>query len=407
MVIKSMNKKFKKGFSLFEAFVVMLIVSIFVVLMANTVAHRPKDKVASEAHGRFECYYDKDNGKLYQQLYTEGQSTGRELVKTNNLSLCENKIGSDGKPVLDSSGKIVQVEKKYTACEFIPPSYAKYLIIDAVGGGAGGSASGGAEAGQFVSTFYATIERKYYVIPGKGGKKATSTKGAENGGETIVYSVSNEKSACNSSEMSKGAIVVASGGKALASLENTTINDVIACSITEWPTNEQFNCHITPSCEVVEGKVQVSFCRSKGSYVTVPLTYKGYVPYSNPQKVELGNPRYIVNNVYTTKKNANTWVYHDISQWSDYNQKDKDPTASYKAQRGATWSPTVTDKWVPSLYTLELLMNTNASDTDYSESNLHRIVNSLHYDTKMLEAHVGRGAKKNTNGAPGGVLFLW
>ena len=57
--------KFRLGFSLFETFVVMAIVGIFIALMANTVAHRPKAKLASEAHGRFECYYD-ESGQLWQ-----------------------------------------------------------------------------------------------------------------------------------------------------------------------------------------------------------------------------------------------------------------------------------------------------------------------------------------------------
>lgn len=383
----NMNNSLKHGFSLFEAFVVMLIVSIFVALMANTVAHRPKAKVTSEAHGRFECYYDADNGKLYQQIYTEGKSPERVVAKEHDLKFLED----------DGHGGTVDKIYKRTACEFTPPSYAKYLVIDAVGGGAGGSFTGGASEGQFVSTFYSTIERKYYVIPGKGGKKQQSSSAAENGTETLVYSVDKDGYA--------SVIVVADGGKAAVSLENTTVNDVIACAITDWPKQDQYNCHITPSCEVVEGKVQVSFCRSKGSYITVPLTYKANKKNSN--EVEMRNPRYIVNNVYTEKKDDKTWLYHDISQWSDYNDKDLDPTKKYRESREAGWKPTVNDEWVPSMYTMELIMDNNVGEDGWSESNLHNIVNSMQYETKMLDAHVGRGAKKNQNGGSGGTLFLW
>ena len=387
-----MNKKFKKGFSLFEAFVVMLIVSIFVALMANTVAHRPKAKVASEAHGRFECYYDGE--KLYQQLFTEGSSTGRELAK-GTITLYKD----------NGHGHKVKTEIK-PACEFIPPSYAKYMIIDAVGGGAGGSFSGGASEGQFVSTFYATIERKYLIIPGKGGKKQTSTAGAESGTETIVYTPATKPNE------SDNAIIVAAGGKSLSTLENTTLNDVLACSITEWCTQEAFDCHITPTCQIKDGQLYVSFCRSKGSYVTVPITYKENK--KNSDEVQLGNPRNIVNNIkgkdgkllFTTQKNANTWVYHDISQFSDYNNTDLDPTPSFRKLR-PEWKPSVDDIYAPSMYTMELLMNTTADGPEANSSNLHRLMNSMQYKSKMIDANVGEGGAKNSSGKAGGALFLW
>lgn len=376
MVITGINnKKFKKGFSLFEAFVVMLIVSIFVALMANTVAHRPKEKVASEAHGRFECYYDPSNNKLYQQLYTEGSTTGRKLA-TKEIEFKKDDDTTEMKKV----------------CEFVPPSYAKYLIIDAVGGGAGGSSKGGASEGQFVSTFYASIERKYYILPGNGGKKETGVNAAENGGTTIVKN------------QDKEVMITAEGGKAVSSLENTTINDVLACSVTEWPTDDQYNCHITPTCQIVDGKVEVSFCRSKGSYITTQLEYKHL---NNDGEVVLDNPRYIVNKVYTEQKNANTWIYHDISPWSDYNDLDTNPVKSYENSREAGWKPSVTDEWVPSLYTLELLMNSSADGDEANPSNLHRLIESMQYTSKIKDAKVGEGGAKNRNGSAGGVLILW
>ena len=369
-----MNKKLK-GFSLFEAFVVMLIVSIFVALMANTVAHRPKAKIASEAHGRFECYYDSVTGELTQEMFLEKSST-KPKPATKEITLTD----ADGNTTT------------HKVCEFVPPSYAKYLIIDAVGGGAGGSPRGGASEGQFVSTFYASIERKYYILPGVGGRKESGSRAAENGGTTVIRNQDLE------------AMVTAEGGKAVSSLENTTLNDVLACSITEWPTDEQYDCHITPTCQVIDGKVEVSFCRSKGSYVTKSLIYK----YTDDDgDVVMNNPRYIVNNVYTEQKNANTWVYHDISQWSDYNETDVDPTASYRATREAGWKPTVTDEWVPSMYTMELLMDSTAEGDDPNPSNLHRLIESMQYDSEMKDANVGQGGGKNQDGKAGGALILW
>lgn len=375
MVINNMMNKKLKGFSLFEAFVVMLIVSIFVALMANTVAHRPKAKIASEAHGRFECYYDSVTGELTQEMFLEKSSTKPQRAK-KEITLTD----ADGNTTT------------HKVCEFVPPSYAKYLIIDAVGGGAGGSPRGGASEGQFVSTFYASIERKYYILPGVGGRKESGSRAAENGGTTVIRNQDLE------------AMVTAEGGKAVSSLENTTLNDVLACSITEWPTDEQYDCHITPTCQVIDGKVEVSFCRSKGSYVTKSLIYK----YTDDDgDVVMNNPRYIVNNVYTEQKNANTWVYHDISQWSDYNETDVDPTASYRATREAGWKPTVTDEWVPSMYTMELLMDSTAEGDDPNPSNLHRLIESMQYDSEMKDANVGQGGGKNQDGKAGGALILW
>ena len=103
--LMNMNNKIKNGFSLFEAFVVMLIVSIFVVLMANTVAHRPKAKVASEAHGRFECYYDKDNGKYYDG-FSERRSSLEQLSFPDYFFFGD-EVGSDVESIKKNIKRLV------------------------------------------------------------------------------------------------------------------------------------------------------------------------------------------------------------------------------------------------------------------------------------------------------------
>ena len=352
MVKNIMDKNFKYGFSLMEACVVMIIVAIFVAVMANVIPHKAKPKVASEAHGRFECYYE--NGTLYQQMFTEGSTTGRQ--------------------------KAVDAGGTSTSCVFVPPYYAKYMIIDAVGGGAGGGAKGAGGEGQFASTFFASVHAKYTAIPGRGGSVDN------HGGETVVKGNNVE-------------LITANGGKAIASLENTTVNDILTCVVTEAATAEEYNCNIYPTCEIKDGKIQVSFCRTKEFYKTTQLKYKDFDDDGN---LILDNPRYIVNDIYTEQKedNPNVWVYHDISLWSDYSE-DTNPVYL------PGWEPKVDDYWNPSLYTLELLMDTNAEGVDENPSNLARYIESMEYNSKMKDAKVGTGGAKNAAGYDGGVLFLW
>ncbi len=360
MVMKMI--KFKLGFSLFETFVVMAVVGIFIALMANTVAHRPKAKLASEAHGRFECYYD-ESGNLWQQMFTEGSSQGAKLAKDNGGTT--------------------------TSCVFQPPYYAKYMIIDAVGGGAGGDSESGGGEGQFVSAFYDYVATKYTITPGKGGAKATS------GSDTQVYDQDGNK------------LATASGGKTTSTLINTTIDDVKSCAITNWSTVDEFWCNIPPSCQVINGKIQVSHCRSKGSYITTDI---GYKTFKTDGTVEMGNPRYVVNDVYTKRKagTSDTWVYHDISVFSDYDSESLDPTA------GAGWDPTkasdnykLDDPYSPSLYIMELVMETNVRGAGETKSNLAKFIEGMEYTSNIKDANVGMGGARNSAGKAGAALFLW
>ena len=97
------KKNLKPGFSLFEACVVMLIVGIFVALCANAYSKRHITYQESDGHGRYECY--KNAAGTLMQRY----------VENNNP---RNVTG--------------------TTCVFRPPRYAKYLLLNAIGGGSAG-----------------------------------------------------------------------------------------------------------------------------------------------------------------------------------------------------------------------------------------------------------------------------
>ena len=356
------RKRILNGFSLLEACVVMLILSIFIAVMANVIPQKAKKKVSSEAHGRFECYYKAD-GTLYQQTFTGNLGSG-EAVATETV---------DTKP----------------ACKFQPPFYAKYIIIDAVGGGAGGGTSVGGGEGGFVSSFYTSISKSYMIVPGKGGAVNN------NGEPTLIKSGSST-------------LLTANGGKSKSSLDNTTVDDILSCVVTDYTTDSYYDCKTSPTCEIVDGKVRVSFCRTKDNYKTVDLTYKAY---DSSGKLITDNPRYIVNDVtvggghkITEQSSAtNVWKYHDISLFSDYSDATN---PIYQAG----WVPDVNDIWTPSLYTLEITMDIDvneASPESSSTSNLERYIESMKYTSPISTVHPGQGGAANTAGTAGAVIILW
>lgn len=349
------RKKILNGFSLLEACIVMLIVAIFVAVMANVIPQKAKKKVSSEAHGRFECYYK--DGTLYQQSFTGN-------------------LGSGEKTAVESGGTSTQ-------CKFQPPFYAKYIIIDAVGGGAGGGTSVGGGDGGFVSSFYTSISKSYMIEPGGGGAVNN------NGEPTLIKS-------------GDSTLLTANGGKTKSSLDNTTVDDILSCVVTEYTTDSYYDCKTSPRCEIVDGKVRVSFCRTKDNYKTVDLTYKAY---DSSGALITNNPRYIVNSLYTEKKSGtqNVWLYHDISLFSDYSD-DTNPVYQ------AGWVPNVNDIWTPSLYTLEITMDVDvneASPASESKSNLERYIESMKYTSPISTVHPGQGGAANTAGTAGAAIILW
>ncbi len=69
----------KRGFSLAEALVVMVIISIFFAAAAKVITTKPKPKKQVNTHGYFECYR-KDGGGLFQRYVREGVPTEEESV---------------------------------------------------------------------------------------------------------------------------------------------------------------------------------------------------------------------------------------------------------------------------------------------------------------------------------------
>ena len=74
------NKKF--GFSLAEALVSMLVMSMFFIATSKIITTKPKKEVQANKHGYFECYYD---GGVLKQKHSDGSYAGEP---TNAGSAC-------------------------------------------------------------------------------------------------------------------------------------------------------------------------------------------------------------------------------------------------------------------------------------------------------------------------------
>lgn len=93
----------KKGFSLAEALVVMVIISVFFAMAAKVITKRPKIKRQENFHGYYECYYD---GSKWAQHYVRD---GVESVLDSGTCSFEPPVGvvffniNSIKPVTHSS----------------------------------------------------------------------------------------------------------------------------------------------------------------------------------------------------------------------------------------------------------------------------------------------------------------
>ena len=202
------KKRYKTGFSLFEACVVMLIVGIFTALCANSYSKRHVTYQESDGHGRYECY--RNAAGALMQRYVE-----------NNNSRAVN--GS--------------------ACVFRPPRYAKYILLNAIGGGSTTA------AGSFQSVFYSSVDAPLTIEPGAVGADTKITKE----GDTPVLM-----------------LTAKSGGGNLITT-NVTADTVKDCQFTY----KKYTCSGSPSCRQDGVNLSVSFCSSANEFVTdsIPISY--------------------------------------------------------------------------------------------------------------------------------------
>lgn len=114
----------KKGFTLAEMLVVLLIVSLVAIASVPLAHKRFKVHKPKTVHGKYECYYDGD--------------TLKESQWENGVKVRDN----------------VTV----ATCNFTPNPKATYFIVQAIGGGGGGAYSGGDTMVRSESTYSDTID---------------------------------------------------------------------------------------------------------------------------------------------------------------------------------------------------------------------------------------------------------
>ncbi len=75
------NKKF--GFSLAEALVSMLVMSMFFIATSKIITAKPKKEIQANKHGYFECYYE---GVVLKQKRSDGSYAGEPINAGNDCT---------------------------------------------------------------------------------------------------------------------------------------------------------------------------------------------------------------------------------------------------------------------------------------------------------------------------------
>ena len=146
-MVRIINKK--SGFTIAEALISMLILSVFIGLSMKIFTKKHTKPVYNASHGTYVCYRDAD-GNLHS------------------------KFGAQEHPVNGDH------------CTFHPAKTATYYVLSAVGGGGGGNNTKGGSAGQFETMFLTNIADDLNIYPGAAGQPS------RDGSDTVVKNNSDE-----------------------------------------------------------------------------------------------------------------------------------------------------------------------------------------------------------------------
>lgn len=359
MVIKlTLNREKKAGFSLFEACVVMLVVSIFLAVSATVIPKRNKPKAEAEGHGRFECYYR--GNQLYQQMFQGTSSLGLQAV---------------------------------SECRFNPPIYAKYIVVNVVGGGAGGTGGNGGEPGSFYSSFHTSARAAFVVVPGKGGSSGVD------GTATSVYYEDDRTNP----------IVTADGGKSKRELKDARASDIKQCAITEGSstsssdvggvtyTGTDIACGSIPLCEVIDNKIKVSYCFSASLYKSKLLDLQNDIILRSTDSW-LRPP--------VLNESEATITYYDQGLIDEYNI---DLAAYMQTYKNTPYYQTVKTSLAtlyPTLFTMVLTFDLHRSNT-VTPSLIMNYLEGMGITEGIAEYKPGQGGAPGGAGNNGAVLITW
>ncbi len=146
-MVRIINKK--SGFTIAEALISMLILSVFIGLSMKIFTKKHTKPVYNASHGTYVCYRDAD-GNLHSKFGAQ-----------------ENSVSGDH-------------------CVFRPAKTATYYVLSAVGGGGGGNSTKGGSAGQFETMFLTNIADDLKIYPGAAGQPYYK------GSDTVVKNNSDE-----------------------------------------------------------------------------------------------------------------------------------------------------------------------------------------------------------------------
>ena len=312
MVKKNKKNIYLSGFSLFEACVVMLIVAVFIAMCANAYTKRHVTYQESDGHGRYECYR---NGGVLVQRYVENNSARN--------------VGG-------------------TTCVFRPPRYAKYLLINAIGGGSGDA------AGTFVSVFYNAIDQPLTIEPGAAGA-STVVKDAE-----------------------QNDMVTADAGGGDMSVINSAADRVAKCTVGNGIDTDgntlNFDCSgSTPICAQDGTNLVVYYCKADQSFqrLDIPLA-----------EVKANRRSY--------SSDTNTINYEDLQDYINVGHMDASDALELIRNGKRPYNSYFT-------LTVEFDMSTS------KESQMGEYLNLLGIVGEDTIQEIGPGEP----GKPGGVVILW
>ena len=354
----TLNRYKKAGFSLFEACVVMLVVSIFLSVSASVIPHRTTKKPEADGHGRFECYYK--NGQLYQELFQGTSSGGLQAV---------------------------------SECRFNPPIYAKYIVVNAVGGGAGGSGGNGGEPGGFYSSFHTSARSAFVMTPGRAGGAGVD------GRSTSVYYEDDRSEP----------LVTADGGLSNRELSEAKVSDIKQCAITAGSSTPNSTvdgvemqgtaiaCGSIPLCEIKDDKIKVSYCFSASTYKSKLLDLQDDI-IQRPRDAWLNPP--------VLNENEATITYYDQGLLDEYNLDLEAYIQAYKNTQYYNYVLTSLRTLYPTLFTMVLTFDLHRSNT-VTPSLLMNYLEGMGITTGIAEYAPGQGGAPGGAGGDGAVLITW
>ncbi len=380
------NKVLKFAYSLLEASIVLIMVSVIISLSSNVVVSKIKSKTNTKPHGRFECYYV--NGELMQHSVINGRDFGVEKSSNPNY------------------------------CLFKPNQYVKYLVANIVGAGAPYTSAGGGGAGEFVSKFFSSPASHYLLYPGKPVVYNSSALTDEQIKSMKSYIT---KSIISTNPESYAAI--ASGGINGTNIFNILPEQLESCHVVK--VNDKFDCKVAPGCVISDSntlangsslyhtlkclpasssdcifkdkKITVSYCASIDEYKTVEYNLSDILAM-------------IKSNSEGAKYNKNVLTYYSDIFYKELGCKayrtdnDKNNTSDEKCKLlYEKWNKTdferVDNADSPSLFKLELKFNI------HQDSKLGEVSELTKYAKSMQFYEVKNGSVNTTSGiaaaAPG------